>query len=115
MNPSIPMDKEKVCQICGQVNKTQGKHYYHYGAIACYGCKSFFRRTTNKKSYLKFTCVNGTPCPTYDYAQWHRCSKCRYKKCLEVGMNPKLVLSYNQRVTLYGARAIMYKVEPSNK
>ena len=68
------------CPICG--DQISGNHY---GVNTCESCKGFFKRTKKSTSQLK--CVNGSnSCPMTIEAR-KNCSKCRYEKCLAVGMN----------------------------
>uniref|UniRef100_A0A8R1EMW2 Nuclear receptor domain-containing protein n=1 Tax=Caenorhabditis japonica TaxID=281687 RepID=A0A8R1EMW2_CAEJA len=57
---------------------------------SCNGCKSFFRRVTIEK--LQYTCQHDNKC--YENRKVGgggsspKCRSCRYKKCLDMGMNP---------------------------
>ncbi|CAI5453370.1 unnamed protein product [Caenorhabditis angaria] len=72
----------ETCAIC--LGKATG---HHYDVASCNGCKSFFRRVTIEK--LHYTCkfvdkcfenlTPGDPPP--------KCRSCRFKKCVEAGMN----------------------------
>src|SRR4051812_43048448 len=45
---SSPTGSEATCAVCGD-----GHAKLHYGILACYGCKGFFRRTlTGKYRYV---------------------------------------------------------------
>ena len=57
---------------------------YHYGVLACEGCKGFFRRTTQKQ--LKFVCRMDETCALINLPGRRRCQSCRYAKCLKLGM-----------------------------
>jgi len=62
-----------------------------YGATTvCYSCRIFFRRTVKSKQELK--CARGAQdlC-NFDKSTRSSCRKCRYGKCLQIGMNPLLV------------------------
>ncbi|KAL3112664.1 hypothetical protein niasHT_013700 [Heterodera trifolii] len=75
---SSPDGANGVCSVCG--DKSAGRHY---GVMACYGCKGFFRRTIrNKQSY---NCRFQQQC-SIDKDQRNACRACRYQRCLQVGM-----------------------------
>ncbi|PAV78499.1 hypothetical protein WR25_09554 [Diploscapter pachys] len=73
----------EACKVCGDEN---GK--VHYGIVTCFGCKGFFRRTVKRQ--IEYTCRKSGNC-TVDKLERNACRHCRYKKCLEVGMDPKAV------------------------
>ncbi|XP_006817205.1 nuclear receptor subfamily 1 group D member 2-like, partial [Saccoglossus kowalevskii] len=73
-----------VCQVCG--DKSSG---FHYGVLACEGCKGFFRRSS--KSGKEYTCRHGNGQCMIGRVNRNRCQFCRYKKCLEVGMSREAV------------------------
>uniref|UniRef100_A0AC34RG94 Nuclear receptor domain-containing protein n=1 Tax=Panagrolaimus sp. JU765 TaxID=591449 RepID=A0AC34RG94_9BILA len=78
---------EGICMVCG--DKSAGKHY---GVAACYGCKGFFRRTI--RSSQTYSCRFDSKC-LIDKDQRNACRYCRFKRCLEVGMEPEgLFLSF---------------------
>ena len=85
------MNPEEICQICFYPPKKSDKHYNHYGGICCFSCKAFFRRTVRGNSLPKLICKKNQSCD-FSLVDRSSCRKCRYKKCLEIGMNPKKVL-----------------------
>ncbi|CAD6188829.1 unnamed protein product [Caenorhabditis auriculariae] len=66
------------CGVCGDV--ATGRHY---GAVACNGCKGFFRRTI-RRGY-KYTCRFSSKC-VIDKLNRAVCRYCRYMRCLKCGM-----------------------------
>ncbi|KHJ95710.1 zinc finger, C4 type [Oesophagostomum dentatum] len=66
------------CIVCGDV--ATGRHY---GAIACNGCKGFFRRTI-RRGY-KYTCRFKSEC-FIDKHNRAVCRFCRYARCIRAGM-----------------------------
>ncbi|KIH60349.1 zinc finger, C4 type [Ancylostoma duodenale] len=46
---------EAICAVCGD-----GHAKLHYGVLACYGCKGFFRRTLTGK--YRYACRFGNNC-----------------------------------------------------
>ncbi|XP_070566431.1 probable nuclear hormone receptor HR3 [Ptychodera flava] len=73
-----------LCQVCG--DKSSG---FHYGVLACEGCKGFFRRSS--KSGKEYSCRHGNGQCMIGRVNRNRCQFCRYKKCLEVGMSREAV------------------------
>ncbi|KAL3982597.1 Zinc finger C4 type (two domains) family protein [Acanthocheilonema viteae] len=96
-------DSSAVCAVCGD-----GHAKLHYGILACYGCKGFFRRTLTGK--YRYVCRFGNNCIVDKY-QRNSCRYCRFQRCLEVGMDPKAVrpdrdLTGRQRVPRLRKRQI---------
>ncbi|XP_054169171.1 vitamin D3 receptor-like [Oppia nitens] len=69
-----------ICQICG--DKSNG---YHFGAISCDSCKSFFKRNFSKYKD-KYKCYLGGKC-VVEIKTRTNCKKCRLDKCLAAGMS----------------------------
>uniref|UniRef100_A0A914I669 Uncharacterized protein n=1 Tax=Globodera rostochiensis TaxID=31243 RepID=A0A914I669_GLORO len=96
-------DGEMVCAVCGD-----GHAKLHYGVLACYGCKGFFRRTLSGKYH--YVCRFDNDCIVDKY-QRNSCRCCRFRRCLEMGMDPKAVrpdrdLTGKQRVPRVRKRAL---------
>ncbi|VDK47452.1 unnamed protein product [Anisakis simplex] len=71
------------CRVCGD---TQAK--MHYGVLACFGCKGFFRRALKRAN--QYECNNNRRC-VIDKFERNSCRYCRLQRCLEVGMDPTAV------------------------
>ncbi|KAK6732543.1 hypothetical protein RB195_016735 [Necator americanus] len=71
------------CRVCGDGNAKT-----HYGVVTCFGCKGFFRRTLKRPS--EYQCRHNGTC-VVDRHERNSCRYCRFKKCIEVGMDPKAV------------------------
>lgn len=71
------------CKVCG--DKSTG---FHYGVMACEGCKGFFRRSIQKK--IEYKCHLDGNC-LIERINRNRCQHCRFKKCLVVGMSKESV------------------------
>ncbi|CAO4366477.1 unnamed protein product [Caenorhabditis nigoni] len=71
------------CRVCGDGNAKT-----HYGVVTCFGCKGFFRRTLKRPS--EYACRHNGNC-VVDRHERNSCRYCRFKKCIEVGMDPKAV------------------------
>ncbi|GMR33013.1 hypothetical protein PMAYCL1PPCAC_03208, partial [Pristionchus mayeri] len=73
------------CRICG--DESTG---HHYDIPSCNGCKSFFRRTLLDQR--RFVCEREGKCPvlpkTRKEQKRRHCRACRFRRCVEVGMNP---------------------------
>ncbi|KAH3890325.1 hypothetical protein DPMN_014402, partial [Dreissena polymorpha] len=72
------------CRICG--DQASG---FHYGANTCEACKGFFRRSL-KKNTIKYSCLGINNC-TIQKGRRNNCTKCRYKKCIEIGMSKEAI------------------------
>jgi len=79
-----PRPSEELCLVCG--DRASG---YHYNALACEGCKGFFRRSITKGS--NYACKYGGECEIDMYMR-RKCQDCRLKKCYTVGMRPECVV-----------------------
>ena len=89
------MDPSIQCQICGIIAKRNLKHYKHYEAVCCLGCKAFFRRYVRGINQTALECKGGGNC---DLSVGRTaCKECRFKKCLEVGMDDSKVLNEDDR------------------
>lgn len=81
----MPRPLTSLCGVCG----SPADSVRHYGAIACYPCRAFFRRACSS--------TKRRPCVTkiggcYDKPEFKsNCKKCRLEKCLQVGMIPEKV------------------------
>ena len=71
------------CLVCGGAAAA----HQHYGAICCYSCRAFFRRGIMRN----YSCVRGDDSCQVNSITRTNCKKCRYERCLEVGMRPELV------------------------
>ena len=63
-----------------------------YGVCVCEGCKEFFRRQRENVNIKTMQCVNGTNECEINVKNRTQCRKCRFEKCLRLGM--KLVGRY---------------------
>ena len=79
---STPRPLPMTCGVCG----APAADVHHYGSVACYSCRAFFRRVVGEhKKYDK--CVrNGDNC-IVDVVTRTNCKKCRLKRCFEVWNN----------------------------
>ena len=63
--------QEDLCLVCG--DRASG---YHYNALACEGCKGFFRRSITKNQ--RYACkYSGDTCEIDMYMR-RKCQACRY-------------------------------------
>nr|CDJ83057.1 Zinc finger and Nuclear hormone receptor domain containing protein [Haemonchus contortus] len=83
LNSSLAEKDSLACIVCGDV--ATGRHY---GAIACNGCKGFFRRTI-RRGY-KYTCRFKSEC-FIDKHNRAVCRFCRYTRCIRAGMRVEQV------------------------
>jgi len=71
------------CLVCGG----KAAAHQHYGAVCCYSCRAFFRRGISRA----YTCVRGDRSCQINSITRTNCKKCRFDRCLGVGMRPELV------------------------
>ncbi|GMS95164.1 hypothetical protein PENTCL1PPCAC_17339 [Pristionchus entomophagus] len=76
----------RLCLICRSKSDSA-----HFGVDSCRACAAFFRRTVSlNKTYI---CRQSNErCDVSKDAKF-ACRRCRYKRCLEIGMHPKNVHS----------------------
>ena len=89
--------EKTLCLVCAVVSDN---HHIHYGALACFSCRAFFRRAHNKSGGSSdppsYICKHDGKCDITSKNR-KKCQKCRYDKCIEIGMNPNLVLTDDQK------------------
>ncbi|CAJ0569877.1 unnamed protein product, partial [Mesorhabditis spiculigera] len=90
MTPSVSQSSTDLCVVCG--DKAIGKHY---GAVACNGCKGFFRRSVWQN--LQYTCRFNKQC-NIDKDHRNACRYCRFQKCLADGMKPEAIQNERDRI-----------------
>ncbi|CAF1164633.1 unnamed protein product [Adineta ricciae] len=80
-----------VCVICG--DRAIG---FNYDAPTCNSCKAFFRRNAHEPAN-KIRCLTGRDDCHIDHEMRRKCTSCRLKKCLQMGMRRDFVLTEEQR------------------
>ena len=105
-------DKRPVsdCHVCGD----KAIAHLHYGGICCYSCKAFFRRAVQNGKDASYKCKAGSECEVSQHTR-RGCQKCRFEKCLRVGMTASWVLSDEQCQIRFGkgkSRTARSKVIP---
>jgi len=58
---------------------------HHYGSVSCYSCRAFFRRTVGSGKEYRF-CSKRTGLCQINSLNRKNCKKCRFEKCLKIGM-----------------------------
>lgn len=81
--------RRTTCQVCGDV----ANDHNHYGAVACYSCRAFFRRISAKSNRRNYVCNSIIEACEINVKTRRQCLHCRYKKCQAVGMRPDWVMS----------------------
>uniref|UniRef100_A0A915E6T0 Nuclear receptor domain-containing protein n=1 Tax=Ditylenchus dipsaci TaxID=166011 RepID=A0A915E6T0_9BILA len=82
-SPQPDDDNLTICNVCG--DEASGRHY---GAATCFGCKGFFRRTV--RANKTYSCRYEERCEI-DKVGRNICRACRFRKCLNVGMEPDAI------------------------
>eukprot|EP00092_Neocalanus_flemingeri_P000134 GFUD01000140.1.p1 GENE.GFUD01000140.1~~GFUD01000140.1.p1 ORF type:complete len:729 (-),score=108.39 GFUD01000140.1:177-2363(-) len=86
--------KTASCHVCGDL----AAEHLHYGGIACYSCRAFFRRTVNSNRPI-LECSNDLNCKVNKDTR-KRCQFCRFEKCKAVGMKTSWVLTEDDKSKL---------------
>eukprot|EP00090_Calanus_glacialis_P001517 TRINITY_DN11088_c0_g1_i1.p1 TRINITY_DN11088_c0_g1~~TRINITY_DN11088_c0_g1_i1.p1 ORF type:complete len:725 (-),score=121.67 TRINITY_DN11088_c0_g1_i1:197-2371(-) len=86
--------KTASCHVCGDL----AAEHLHYGGIACYSCRAFFRRTVNSNRPI-LECSNDLNCKINKDTR-KRCQFCRFEKCKAVGMKTSWVLTEEDKSKL---------------
>jgi len=87
------------CHVCGD----KAPNHIHYGGIACFSCRAFFRRSVSK--HHAYTCaaacagsVNPQMCVMTPQTR-KNCQACRYNRCVAAGMKASWVMSEEERMS----------------
>ncbi|CAF0778083.1 unnamed protein product [Adineta ricciae] len=80
-----------MCTICG--DRAIG---FNYNAPTCNSCKAFFRRNAHEPAN-KIRCLTGRDDCHVGHEMRRKCTPCRLKKCLQMGMRRDFVLTEEQR------------------
>ncbi|KAE9547574.1 hypothetical protein FO519_009217 [Halicephalobus sp. NKZ332] len=75
--------QHEICQIC-----EDKAHGFHFGVLSCRACSAFFRRTIALN--MIYHCRFQRTCQI-DKSIRCMCRRCRYEKCIALGMNPDSV------------------------
>jgi len=100
------------CKICGE----RAARHVHYGAITCFSCRAFFRRSLQNNTSAKYLCRRRSDCDINCKTR-RNCQYCRYMKCLSIGMNPNYVLTEDEKKKRFhkGDRARKGKKSPGHQ
>ena len=90
--PNKMADVKISCLVCGS---SAGKHNY-YGARTCISCRGFFRRSVQSQQYSMFLCASDSSCDLESKSR-KCCKRCRFEKCIKIGMRPSWVLTPEER------------------
>ncbi|XP_059085376.1 vitamin D3 receptor-like isoform X2 [Tigriopus californicus] len=89
------LKSSRCCDVCAMPIDT--KHAsIHYGALTCYSCRAFFRRSLQKTRNPNFKCFKDGDCEVNPKSR-RKCQKCRFDKCLKAGMRVEMVLTDTQK------------------
>ncbi|XP_063399713.1 uncharacterized protein LOC134684356 [Mytilus trossulus] len=100
------MDKLPPCKVCD--GRSSG---LHYGVMTCESCKRFFRRAFIRKS--PYECKLHQDCHITE--KRGKCSGCRQRKCLEVGMSVDAIQMGRVTINEKADRLIEYKDRQEEK
>jgi len=83
---------EEKCPVCGD---NAAKHV-HYGAMTCFSCRAFFRRSIQNKTADNYVCRRTGTCEI-NLKTRKNCQFCRFQKCMSMGMKRSSVLTEEER------------------
>ena len=87
-NPPLIIDTDTdKCRVC-TTTKCVG---IHYGSITCRNCAKFF--VSHILNYNSLKCKNNFNC-NITFINKNKCSKCRYDKCVNIGMKKIIIKSF---------------------
>ena len=84
------------CYVCSEEAKTNGEHIRNYGAIVCFSCRAFWRRTHQKDKKPNYVCKKAGGC-VLTVENRRSCQKCRFDRCDAAGMLADAVLTEEQK------------------
>ena len=82
------------CKVCKSPKATT--HNYYGATSVCQSCRGFFMRSVQSELYKVFCQVHGKTCEINSKNR-KSCKKCRFEKCLQVGMKTSYVKSIEER------------------
>ncbi|CAB3398113.1 unnamed protein product [Caenorhabditis bovis] len=80
----------KLCSVCNQLGDC-----FHFGVVTCKACAAFFRRSIRMKLDKTYTCKFDDSCVVKS-GNRDKCKRCRFLKCVKVGMLRNLVSKASQ-------------------
>ena len=101
------------CQVCEFPSR---KIYRHYNGLVCFKCKAFFKYchdhgNVDPSGNISYKCKgSGTGCEIH--YQGKMCKKCRFDKCVEIGMDFKLIKQGMQRHKYTRKKLLGFKHTP---
>ena len=82
------------CRVCNNTNCS--KHNYYGANFVCASCRGFFMRAVQSGLYKAFNVHSNLGC-VIDSKNRKSCRKCRFEKCLSVGMKTSFVKTFGER------------------
>ena len=82
------------CKVCKSPKATN--HNYYGASSVCQSCRGFLMRSVQSELYKVFCQVHAKSCEINSKNR-KSCKKCRFEKCLQVGMKTSYVKSIEER------------------
>ena len=109
---STTSGEQECCRVCGGLPSGN-----HFNSRSCEACRHFFRHTISRNLENEFQCKHDNSCKINTETR-NDCQKCRFEKCLRVGMRRECIKSYSKKVQdkakcidSHGLNAVKNKVE----
>ena len=103
-------DRSNTCKICSAINES---FHLNYGVSTCFSCRAFFRRTVQKNLQDKLKCRREGNCEVTPTCR--DCRMCRFRKCVNMGMNASQVMDDQQKLVRFRRRIKRNRRESSGE
>uniref|UniRef100_A0A914YHL1 Nuclear receptor domain-containing protein n=1 Tax=Panagrolaimus superbus TaxID=310955 RepID=A0A914YHL1_9BILA len=91
------------CKVCSAEMES---NHRRYGAPSCNACAAFFQRSI--KIHKEFVCENSDQCLIEPSKQGKQCLKCRFSKCLQMGMISREYIRAQKESTKLNSAEIVF-------
>eukprot|EP00095_Tigriopus_kingsejongensis_P005545 maker-scaffold131_size323982-snap-gene-1.6 protein:Tk05545 transcript:maker-scaffold131_size323982-snap-gene-1.6-mRNA-1 annotation:"oxysterols receptor lxr-alpha isoform 2" len=91
--PNVQSQRTKICRVCVCITET---YQLNYGVGPCFSSRAFFRRSVLNGKFKRSKCKTNEDCAISGKNR-KQCKRCRYRKCVKVGMDPDCVMNEDMK------------------